>query len=58
MFAGATSFPSPPNLASTWDPGLVEAITAAIRREMRAVGATQGLAPVADAARDARVGPG
>ncbi len=56
MFAGATSFPSPLNLASTWDPGLVEAMTAAIGRQMRAVGATQGLAPVADVARDARWG--
>jgi beta-glucosidase-like glycosyl hydrolase len=56
MFDGATSFPSPLNLASTWDPGLVQEMTSAIARQMRAVGATQGLAPVADVARDARWG--
>ncbi len=56
MFQGATAFPAPLNLASTWDPELVQAMTAVVARQMRAVGATQGLAPVADVAADARWG--
>lgn len=56
MFQGATSFASPLNFASTWDPSLIEQVGEVIRRQMRSVGARQGLAPVADVARDARWG--
>ncbi len=56
MFQGATSFASPLNFASTWDPELIGRVGDVIRRQMRAVGAHQGLAPVADVARDARWG--
>ncbi len=56
MFQGATSFASPLNFASTWDPVLIERVGEVIRRQMRSVGARQGLAPVADVARDARWG--
>jgi beta-glucosidase-like glycosyl hydrolase len=56
MAQGATSFPSPLNFGSTWDPDLVEQVGRAIGRQMRAVGAHQGLAPVADVARDPRWG--
>jgi beta-glucosidase-like glycosyl hydrolase len=53
---GATAFPSPLNLASTWDPDLARQMTDVIRRQMRSLGTHQGLAPVADVARDARWG--
>jgi beta-glucosidase len=56
MAQGATSFPSPLNYAATWDPDLIERVGAVIGRQMRSVGAHQGLAPVADVARDARWG--
>jgi beta-glucosidase len=56
MAQGATSFASPLNYGATWDPELIERVGAAIRRQMRGVGVHQGLAPVADVARDARWG--
>lgn len=56
MFQGATSFASPLNFAATWDPDLIQRVGDVIRRQMRSVGAHQGLAPVADVARDARWG--
>lgn len=56
MAQGATSFPSPLNFASTWDPDLIQQVGDVIRRQMRSVGTHQGLAPVADVARDARWG--
>lgn len=56
MAQGATSFPTPLNLASTWDPDLVRQMGDVIRRQMRSLGTHQGLAPVADVARDARWG--
>jgi beta-glucosidase len=56
MLAQATSFPSPNALAATWNPGLIEAMTSTVRRQMRAVGIHQALAPVLDVARDARWG--
>lgn len=56
MAQGATSFPSPLNFASTWDPDLIERAARAIGRQMRSVGVHQGLAPVADVARDPRWG--
>jgi beta-glucosidase len=56
MTEGATQFPSPLNYGATWDPALVRRVGAVIRRQMRAVGTHQALAPVADVARDARWG--
>jgi len=56
MAYGATTFPQAIGLASTWNPGLIERITATIRRQMRTVGAHQGLSPVLDIVRDPRWG--
>jgi beta-glucosidase len=56
MAQGATSFASPLNYGATWNPNLIERVGATIRRQMRAVGVHQGLAPVADVARDPRWG--
>ncbi|MFZ0251692.1 MAG: glycoside hydrolase family 3 N-terminal domain-containing protein, partial [Acidimicrobiales bacterium] len=53
---GATQFPQGINLASTWDPALVERVATVIGRQLRAVGARLTLAPVLDIARDARWG--
>ena len=53
---GATQFPQGINLASTWDPVLVEQVANVIGRQLRAVGARLTLAPVLDIARDARWG--
>ena len=53
---GGTVFPQIIGVASTWEPALVEQMGAVIRREMRAVGAHQGLAPVLDVTRDPRWG--
>jgi beta-glucosidase-like glycosyl hydrolase len=52
----ATVFPQAIGLASSWDTGLVEEVACVIRRQMMAVGARQGLAPVLDVARDPRWG--
>jgi beta-glucosidase len=52
----ATQFPQGINLASTWDPELVERVATVIGRQLRAVGARLTLAPVLDIARDARWG--
>ena len=56
MAQGMTSFASPLNFGSTWEPELIEQVGDLIRHQMRAVGSHQGLAPVADVARDARWG--
>jgi beta-glucosidase len=56
MGLGGTIFPQMIGLASTWNPELVERITTEIRRQMLAVGARQGLAPVLDVAYDPRWG--
>ncbi len=56
MGRGATSFPHPIGLASTWDPDLVERVASAIRREALAVGARQCLSPVLDLSIDPRWG--
>ena len=56
MAWGGTTFPQAIGLASTWNPDLVEKVASTIRRQMRAVGAHQGLAPVLDVARDPRWG--
>jgi len=53
---GATIFPIPPSLASTWDPELVEKAYTVAAREARARGVTVVLAPVLDLARDPRYG--
>lgn len=52
----ATVFPHGIGLAATWDPALVEQVAGEIRRQMLAVGARLGLAPVLDIARDPRWG--
>jgi beta-glucosidase len=56
MSLGATSFPQMIGLASTFHPELASAMSGEIRRQMRAIGAGQGLAPVLDVARDPRWG--
>jgi beta-glucosidase len=53
---GATIFPQNIGLASTWEPELIKGITGVIRQQMRGAGVHQGLAPVADIARDPRWG--
>lgn len=56
MARGATIFPIPPALASTWDPPLIEQAFTVVGREARARGVTVGLSPVLDLARDPRYG--
>jgi beta-glucosidase len=53
---GATNFPIPIGLASSWDPALIERVMTIAAREARARGAFQVLAPVVDVARDPRWG--
>jgi beta-glucosidase len=53
---GATQFPSPLNYGATWNPALIRRVGDAIRRQLRACGIHQALAPVADVIRDARWG--
>ncbi|WP_196221829.1 glycoside hydrolase family 3 protein [Sphingobium sp. CAP-1] len=53
---GATVFPSPPALGSSWDPDLIEQVFTVTAREGRLRGATVGLSPVIDLARDSRYG--
>lgn len=53
---GATTFPSPPAYAATWDPELIERVGAAIGDSLRELEVHQGLAPLLDVARDARWG--
>jgi beta-glucosidase len=56
MARGATVFPQAIGLASSWDPDLAEALADAVRLQMRAIGAHQGLSPVLDVCRDPRWG--
>ncbi len=56
MARDATVFPTPPALASTWDPTLVEQVFSVAGREARIRGATVALSPVLDLARDPRYG--
>ncbi|HXM55146.1 MAG TPA: glycoside hydrolase family 3 N-terminal domain-containing protein [Candidatus Dormibacteraeota bacterium] len=56
MARGTTVFPQAIGLASTWDPDLAEALADAVRVQMRAIGAHQGLSPVLDVCRDPRWG--
>jgi beta-glucosidase len=53
---GATIFPQSIGMASTWEPELMERITSVIRRQMKATGLHQGLAPMIDITRDPRWG--
>ncbi len=52
----ATVYPAAIAWGATFDPDLVERMAAAIGRDMRAVGAHQGLSPVLDVVRDYRWG--
>jgi beta-glucosidase len=52
----ATTFQQSIGAAAAFDPDLVEAIAATIRRRMLAIGARQALAPVLDLSRDPRWG--
>src|SRR6266511_3701000 len=56
MMLGGTMYPQMLGLASTFQPELAEAMTTNIRKQLRAIGARQGLAPVLDVARDPRWG--
>jgi len=56
MAREATIFPQIIGMASTWEPGLVQQMMEATRRQMLAVGVRQGLSPVLDVARDPRWG--
>ncbi len=56
MILGGSAFPQVIGLASTFQPELAEAMTRAISRQLRAIGAHQGLAPVLDVSRDSRWG--
>jgi beta-glucosidase len=53
---GATMFPVPIALASSWDPALVERVMSVAAEEARARGCQQVLAPVVDLGRDPRWG--
>ena len=54
MAIGQTVFPTGLGLASTWDEELLRAVGRQVGREARRVGATLGLGPVLDVARDPR----
>jgi beta-glucosidase len=56
MAREATVFPQAIGVASTWDADLAGAMADVVRRQMRAVGAHQGLSPVLDICRDPRWG--
>src|SRR5215212_3498038 len=56
MVLGGTMYPQMLGLASTFQPELAEAMTTVIRKQLLAIGARQGLAPVLDVARDPRWG--
>lgn len=53
---GATSFPIPTALGSTWDPELVEDVFTYVARQSRARGVPVGFSPVLDLIRDPRWG--
>ena len=56
MVLGGTTYPQMLGMASTFQPELAEKMTAVIRKQLRAIGAQQGLAPVLDVSRDLRWG--
>jgi beta-glucosidase len=53
---GGTTFPQAIGMASTWDPALVESVADAVSGQLRAVGCTATLSPVADLGREPRWG--
>jgi beta-glucosidase len=53
---GGTTYPQMLGLASTFQPELAERMTKEIRKQLMAIGARQGLAPVLDIATDPRWG--
>lgn len=53
---GATVYPTPIGLASTWDTTLVKELSVETAREVRAAGSTWTFTPNVDVARDARWG--
>ncbi|MDN3716616.1 glycoside hydrolase family 3 N-terminal domain-containing protein [Vibrio breoganii] len=56
MSSEATLYPSSLNYGHTWNPELIYNAASDIGRQVRAVGAKQGLAPVLDVSRDVRWG--
>jgi len=56
MIPGGSVYPQMIGLASTFRPELAKEMTSAIRLQLRAIGAQQGLAPVLDVGRDPRWG--
>lgn len=56
MVLGGSIFPQIIGLASTFRPELAGQMTSEIRKQLRSIGAHQGLAPVLDVARDPRWG--
>jgi beta-glucosidase len=56
MAAGATCFPQSIGQAASWDVELVERVARLIGERLRAMGASQALAPVLDITRDPRWG--
>ncbi len=53
---GATVFPTPLGLATSFNADLIQRVSAAIGRDMKSVGVHQGLSPVLDVVRDYRWG--
>jgi len=56
MILGGTVYPQMIGLASTFQPELAQQMTTTIRKQLRAIGTHQGLAPVLDISRDPRWG--
>lgn len=56
LVSGCTVYPSPLGLASTFNPELVESLSSATAKEMRATGSHWSFTPNIDIARDARWG--
>jgi beta-glucosidase len=56
MVLGGTMFPQMLGLAATFEPRLATEMADVIRKQLRAIGAHQGLSPVLDVARDPRWG--
>jgi beta-glucosidase len=56
MSRSAVVYPQAIGVAATWDPDMARDMAAAVRRQMRAMGAHHGLSPVLDVARDPRWG--
>lgn len=54
--AGGTIFPAMINMASTWEPELMEAVADIIGQESKAVGINSAMSPVIDVSRDPRWG--